>query len=166
MSWLDLLLSAIISANGAAAGPVPALSIVQELKQNRIVVANPSPSPITIYYNYVSSFGDLQMFRMKFRDRHGAEIPITDAPGGWFTPHMRYASLRWPTRRRLVIPPGGSLQFERRIAAAVSWASWNRPVEGPCQVQLKLFGFTTPTGLRPIEVLSDWSPSPCPDQPE
>jgi hypothetical protein len=167
-NWLAPLFL-LIECIAADARPVPrppvgSLSILDLPESGRIRVVNRSHVGLVLYYDYIPYFGDLQMFLMRFRDRHGIRVPITDAPGAWFTPHMRYASLRWPPRRRLAFRPGGSLEFARNIASAAAWASWNGPVEGPCEVQLKLFGYLAPRGARFVEFISDWHPAPCPDQ--
>jgi hypothetical protein len=159
MSWLSGF--GVSAALMGACGQPASLAVVDGPETGRIHVVNRANSRVVLYYDYVASFGGLQMFQTRFRDRRGALVPITDASGAWFTPHMRYASLRWPRRRRLTFPPGGSLEFSRNIASAVSWASWNRPVDGPCEVQLKLFGYLESRGARSVESLSDWHPGPC-----
>jgi hypothetical protein len=157
-SGFCLLLAACASAR------TPASISIRDLPDRNVIrINNESHDRLEIYYNYVSDFGNLQMFLFRFRDRNGNIIPITDAPGRWFTPQMRYADFHWPPRRRLVVPAGGSLEFERSIASAVSWASWHRPVEGPCEVQVKLFGYLGPHTTRSVEIASDWHRGPCPE---
>jgi hypothetical protein len=162
MNWLSssVWLTALV---GAYVQPA-SLSVIDAPETGRISIVNRSNARVVLYYDYVSYFGDLQMFQMRFRDRQGTLVPVTDAPGAWFTPHLRYASFRWPPRRRLIFRPGGSLEFERSIASMASWALWDPPVEGPCEVQLKLFGYLEPRGARSVEFLSDWHPGPCPGQ--
>jgi len=137
--------------------------IVDDLPNHAVIrLINRENSPAQVYYNYVEEFGNLQMLQMRFRDRNGVIVPITDAPGGWFTPHMRYASIRWPPRRRLIVPARSSVDLDRSIVATLIWASWDRPVEGPCEVQLKLFSYLGPRTSRHVEFLSNWGPGPCP----
>jgi hypothetical protein len=132
--------------------------------RNILRVLNTSDRDIVLYYNYGRSFGELQMFYVRFRDRAGNLFDLGGARSGWFTPKMYSASTySTPPRETLVVPARGAVEFERDLAAFVNWARWNGPRDGaPCEVQFKLFGYVDNDSRAPVEAVTMWQPGPCP----
>jgi hypothetical protein len=128
-----------------------------------IKVINLSERPISLYYNYVKSFGELQMFYVRFRDRNGGILPVDGTRDGWFTPKLYHSSLRFPPRKKLLLRPDQPVVFSRNIQHFVDWLRWDAPPDiAPCQIQIKLFGFKNNDVSQPVEAVSEWQAGPCP----
>jgi hypothetical protein len=161
--WFAPVCFAMVSGCTTVPRQDPILSVEDHSDQNLIRISNRSGVPARISYSYSQEFGSLQMFLVRFRDRNRNILPIVyDAEDGWFTPKVHSASLSID-RRRLIVPPGSSIDFPRDIAFFAQSTQWAGARDrGPCEVQIKLSGFLDDDRRRPIEAVSDWRPGPCP----
>jgi hypothetical protein len=165
-SMVAPLLAMIVGGCAGIRGPAPTIAIRDLPDQGVVRVENGSSQRARIYYNYVSSFGNMQMFYVRFRDRTGTILPLAGAQDGWFTPKVYYSQLeRRPHRKRLIIPAHGSADINRDLRYVAGWAMWHGAVDiAPCDVQLKFFGYLDNDDSRPIQAISDWQPGPCPER--
>lgn len=140
-----------------------ALPLLSDLPdQSLIRLNNGDRTRIVLYYTYISSFGSLQMFEIRFRDRNKLILPVVGKSDGWFTPKLYYASFDPPPMRRLVIPANGSIDIPRDVNQIASWVRWGGRSTPPCEIQLKLLAYRARNLGDPVEAVSDWQPGPCP----
>jgi hypothetical protein len=151
---------------GCATAPVlsPRITVEDVPSLNVIRISNKSDRPITLFYGYSKSFGALQMFMVRFRDKSGTILPVAGTPDGWFTPKQYVASLKPLPLMSFHVAAGRSIEFERDLAHFASWVRWNGgPAEGPCEVQIKLFAYPDRNLRRSVEAATEWKPGPCPN---
>jgi hypothetical protein len=154
----------LLTACATAPGPRQAIMVEDVPSLNAINVRNASDRPVTLFYGHAKTFGALQMFMVRFRDRSGTILPVADRPDGWFTPKLYYSSFERLPSRSFHVPAGGSIGFERDLAHLAGWVRWNGgPTAGPCEVQLRLFAYLDRNRRRPAEAASEWKPGPCPE---
>ena len=133
-------------------------------------VSNPTAADITLYYDVASSFGDYQMLFIRFRDRSGNLLNERYEDCGWWSPKEYHSNLyepgEWPERQSLTIPAGGSLDIRRDVEALTRWLLWaNREgpsADGPCEIQVRLYGYLEPQTWEGVSADSEWGPAPCP----
>src|ERR1044071_6496146 len=84
--WIGiwLLLAGCVSVPHSARS----LSVEDVPGRNVLRVSNRSNRDIAPYYNHGRSFGDLQMFYVRFRDREGNIFDLGGMREGWFTPKL------------------------------------------------------------------------------
>jgi hypothetical protein len=133
-----------------------------------VTLFNRNRSATKFYYDWESSFGDYQMFFIRFRDASGKVVPLNGSSGcGWWTPKALGSTLyspgEWPPRKTIVIPPGGSVQIKRDFSDFLMWLGRVAPsVAGPCQVQFRLYGYARRRTWQSISADSQWQQGPCP----
>lgn len=146
------------------------LSIEDDPAGGIVTIFNRNKSAFKFYYDSPSSFGDFQMFFMRFRDASGNVVPINGSSGcGWWTPKSMESQLygpgQWPSRKLIVIPPGGSVPIKREFSDFLSWLGLFSPaVTGPCEVQFRLYGYARRKTWKSISADSQWQPGPCPGE--
>jgi hypothetical protein len=155
---------ALLTACATVATRSPIVAVEDAPSRNEIIVRNVSDRPVTLYYGYSTSFGPLQMFMVRFRDKSGTVLPVAGTPDGWFTPKLYYASFKPLPSMSFHLPVGRSIAFERDLAHMAGWVRWNGgPTAGPCEVQLRLFAYLDRGRRRPAEAVTEWQPGPCPE---
>jgi len=155
----------LLLAGCATVPDQPPPLVVEDIpQQNMLRISNRSNRQVTLHYNYGASFGDLQMFFIRIRDRNGQILDLGGSPDGWFTPRGYSGTLyRRPPRRRLVVPARGTVDLGRNVSAFTNWVRWDGPRDGgPCEIQFRLFGYIDNDPRRPLEALTTWQPGPCP----
>jgi hypothetical protein len=132
-------------------------------------VSNPTGSDIRFYYDAVSSFGDYQMFFVRFRDGAGNPIPIPGMPDcNFYSPKVNWSDLvdpdEKPDRKNFTIPAGGHRDIKRELKDFFGWWRGPKTATGPCQVQVRLFGYLNATTRNGKGAITEWQPSPCPGE--
>ena len=131
-------------------------------------VSNPGPSTINLYYDWASSFGDYQMFFIRFVDGAGNLLQARGDDCGWWSPKENQSMLwlpgRWPERRRLSVPARGHIDIPIDLAALTSWWSYGGGAQatGPCAMQVRLFGYLKRRTWDSVTAETAWLPAPCP----
>jgi hypothetical protein len=141
--------------------------VEDRLADGVIRVSNRTRSDIRFYYDVASSFGDYQMFFVRFRDGAGNPIPL---PGisdcKFYSPKAYWSDIvtdeERPDRESFIIPAGGYRDIKRDLTDFFAW--WRDPKTGtgPCQVQFRLFGYLDAQTREGIGAVTEWQPSPCP----
>lgn len=161
-----LLLVALGLLGCVSTRPVTPPTIEVTAVGNTIALVNRGSKPVRLFYSHAGYFGDLQMFRVRFRDRRGEILPVAGTADGWFTPKVMHASLDPLPMRELVLPPGSPVEFRRDVEHFVEWVRWMPPPGiGPCEVQFRLFAYLERDGRKRVEPVSEWGPGPCPVAP-
>jgi hypothetical protein len=131
-------------------------------------VSNPTEAPIDFYYDWASSFGEYQMFFIRFTDGGGDLVGLRGSSCGWWSPKENDANLwipgRWPGRRRLSVPAGGHIDIPIDQEALTWWWSYGHrdAATGPCAMQVRLFGYLAPDTWDGVSAETGWVPVPCP----
>lgn len=161
---LSLLLAACASvARSTEPAEVSSILVVDDRPEAAIIrLTNSSNTRVVIYYNYDKHFNGLQMFEVRFRDRGGSILKVSETEDGWFTPKQYAGTFQPAPLRRIVIAPQGSTDLPRNVGEIASWVRWEGRSAPPCEIQLKLTGFLRKDRTRPIEILGKWGPGPCP----
>jgi hypothetical protein len=162
--WFGWVCVWMVLAGCATTPPQPLVLSVEDLPDLNIIrVTNGSGSRARISYSYLPEFGPLQMFLMRFRDRNGTIFPVSGSDEGWFTPKVHSASLGRAPRRTLIVPANGSIDFQRDVEYFAGFTRWTGARDtGPCEVQIKLFGYRDNDRERPVEAVSEWRRGLCP----
>ena len=145
------------------------LRVVDRLAEGVFRVSNVTGSDIRFHYDAVSSFGDYQMFFVRFRDGAGNPIPI---PGmsdcDFYSPKVNWSDLvhheQKPDRKTFTVPAGGHRDIRRDLRDFFAWWRGPKAAAGPCQVQVRLFGYLDATTRDSIGAVTEWQPSPCPGE--
>jgi len=143
------------------------LRVEQRPAEGTFRLSNGGPRDATLNYNFSTSFGDYQMFFVRFRDGDLRVIGDDGAMHGWWTPlsltSRSYAFGERANRRTLTIPAGGRIDMPRDFAQLTVGLYTAQAVRGPCEAQIMLVGYRGMlAGERRIEVVSEWQPAPCP----
>lgn len=145
------------------------LRIEDRLAEGVFRVSNPTGSDVRFYYDAVSSFGDYQMLFVRFRDQTGKQIPIPGMPDcDFYSPKVNWSSLvtegQKPERQNFTITAGGYREIKRDLKDFFAWWRGPKIASGPCQVQVRLFGYLDDTSPKGIGAVTEWQPSPCPGE--
>jgi hypothetical protein len=158
-----------IGSIGCFAAPADGgiLRIEDRLTENVFRVSNRTGSDVRFYYDSVSSFGEYQMLFVRFRDGAGNPVAIPGmADCDFYSPKVNSADLvaddETPERKSFTIRAGGTRDIERDLKDFFAWWRGPKTAEGPCQVQVRLFGYLGPTTSDGIGAVTEWQPSPCP----
>jgi hypothetical protein len=160
-----------IGAVGCSSSPKDGNILLLEDRQAEGVfrVTNLTASDVRFYYDAESSFGDYQMFFVRFRDRDGNAVPRKNGIGcEYFSPKLLWSSFshegQKPKRKNFTIHAGESHDIKRDLSDFFRW--WREPktAVGPCQVQVRLFGYSDPWSWQGMAAVSEWQPSPCPGE--
>jgi hypothetical protein len=157
-------------AGGCALPPLtPGLQLESLPTQGIFRISNATRRRIDLYYTRQSSFGDYQMFMIRFRDRSGAILNNVDQTCGWWTPTIYSSQLEFldrpPTipRVKLTIPAGGSIEIRQNFQALTSWLRLDPSLpNGPCEMQILLTGYPSRRTFWRGGAISEWQPSLCP----
>ena len=161
-----------IGSVGCAGSPADGsvLRVEDRAADGVVRVTNPTASDIKFYYDAASSFGDYQMFFVRFRDGFGKPIPISGMSDcDFYSPKVNHADLlvegKKPDRKSFAIPAGGSLDIKRDLTDFFLWWRGRKDdVTGPCQVQIRLYGYLNDRTWDGIGAVTQWQPSPCPGE--
>lgn len=146
----------------SVAEPIFPISIEDVPSQNIVRVTNRSPTPINLFYEYAHGFRGSQMFFVRFRDSSASIVNIPGTDDGWFTPKIYSASLRL-ARRSVMFPGAATTDLPVDVGYFASWVRRNNSsTTGPCEVQIKLFGYLSNNSRAPVEAVTAWRPGPCP----
>jgi hypothetical protein len=150
---------------GPASGP---LRLEARIEERVFRVSNPTVAPITFYYDWAPSFGDYQMFFVRFLNGVGDFAGSRDGNCGWWSAKENDATMwvpgEWPRRRTLTIAAGGHVDIPIDQEALTYWWPYShRGAEtGPCTMQVRLFGYLSPRTWEGISAEAEWLPVPCP----
>jgi hypothetical protein len=130
-------------------------------------VSNVTASDIEFHYDVASSFGDYQMLFVRFRDGAGNPVPIPGMQNcDYFSPKLYWSDLipegEVPDRKSFTVPAGGSIDIRTNLDGFFNWWHGPKTATGPCQVQVRLFGYPGPRTWNGIGAVTEWRPSPCP----
>ena len=132
-------------------------------------IANDSDVEIRLYYDWTPSFGDYQMFFIRFRDWEGNVFDPNSRGCGWWSPKVNdntiYPPDRWPERRSLVIPARDRIDIARDFGALTEWLRRGEPLGlMECEMQVRLYGYLQPQTWDAVGADSEWIPAPCPPE--
>jgi hypothetical protein len=141
----------------------PVAEIEYRADDHAVRAHNRTNSALRIHYGDVRRPRRDGMLYLRFRDREERILDVGIADG-WFTPLIYSSQIyREPRRAELVIPAGSFVDLEwdvAQIARAVTSDAGRGA--GPCEVQIRLFGYLDDDESRPLDARTAWMPGPCP----
>jgi hypothetical protein len=146
------------------------LALESRLDEGIFRIVNGTGRRIEIHYDRRPGFGDYQMFFFRFRDRNGALLDDRYGTCGWRTQKEVLSELHTvgarPRRQSglLSVPDGGAVEIRRDLAALTERIETSdRVPAGPCEIQVRLYGYPDPRSWRIGGAVSEWQPAPCPE---